>query len=81
MQDHIHHASNAKLYPPHPPPPPSSPSLHPKAPTLPFAASGGVQITAPAPGFVLQPLGLPPASSDQKGTEQVPVPLNGATLV
>lgn len=32
------------------------------------------------PGFVLQPLGLPPASGDQKGTEQVPVPLNGATL-
>lgn len=65
------------------PPSHSPPSLrlHLKALTLPFAASGGVWITAPVPSFVLQPLELPPASGDQKGTEPVPAPLNGATFV
>lgn len=60
---------------------PSIPQLHLKVLTWLIAMSREVQVAAPVPDFVLQPLKLLPVSRDQKGTEQVPVPLSGATFV
>lgn len=59
----------------------ASPGLHLKALTLLFAASREVQGAVPVPGFVLQLLQLPPASTEQRGTEQAPVSFGGAIFV
>lgn len=70
----------------------SNPSLHhhhafilwpsPDVLTLLFADCGETQVAAcPRLCFVLQLRKLPPASAEQKGTEQAPMALNGAVFV